>query len=125
MEKKCIDIEGISKAGPYSHAVEVGEMLFLSGTVPVDPKTGEAVRGDIKRATARVLENIKMILEGAGSSLDNVVKAGVFLTDMADFSDMNEVYKTYFTSEQPARTCVAVKQLPGNFEVEMDIIAIK
>jgi len=125
MEKKCINIEGLFKAGPYSHAVEAGGMLFLSGTVPVDPKSGVSAAGDISQSTARVLENIKLILEAAGSSLEQVVKATVFLTDMADFGAMNEVYKTYFTTNEPARSCVAVKELPGKFPVEIEVIALR
>jgi len=125
MEKKCINVDGLFKAGPYSHAVEAGGMLFLSGTVPVDPKSGELAAGDIGQSTARVLENIKLVLEAAGSSLEQVVKATVFLTDMADFGAMNEVYKTYFTANEPARSCVAVKELPGKFPVEIEVIALR
>jgi len=125
MEKKCINVDGLFKAGPYSHAVEAGGMLFLSGTVPVDPKSGEPAVGDIGQATARVLENIKLVLEAAGSSLEQVVKATVFLTDMADFGAMNEVYKTYFMANEPARSCVAVKELPGKFPVEIEVIALR
>lgn len=125
MKKNCINIDGLFKAGPYSHAVEAGGMLFLSGTVPVDPKSGQPAAGDISQATARVLDNIKLILEAAGSSLEQVVKATVFLTDMADFGAMNEVYKTYFTANEPARSCVAVKELPGRFPVEIEVIALR
>ena len=125
MEKKCINVDGLFKAGPYSHAVEAGGMLFLSGTVPVDPKSGEPAADDIGQSTARVLENIKLVLEAAGSSLEQVVKATVFLTDMADFGAMNEVYKTYFTANEPARSCVAVKELPGKFPVEIEVIALR
>ncbi len=125
MEKKCINIDGLFKAGPYSHAVEAGGMLFLSGAVPVDPKSGKPDAGDIGQATVRVLDNIKLILEEAGSSLGQVVKATVFLADMADFGAMNEAYKTYFTENEPARSCVAVKELPGKFPVEIEVIALK
>jgi 2-iminobutanoate/2-iminopropanoate deaminase len=125
LEKKCINIDGLFKAGPYSHAVEAGGMLYLSGTVPVDPQSGQPAGSNIKEATARVLENIKLILESTGSSLDKVVKVMVFLTDMGDFSAMNEVYKTYFTAKEPARSCVAVKELPGKFPVEIEVIALR
>lgn len=125
MEKKCINVTGMSKAGPYSHAVEVGDMLYLSGSVPVNSQTGESITDDIKKATARVLDNISFVLEQIGSSLSKVCKVNVFLKDMGDFSAMNEVYQTYFSSEQPARTCVAVKELPGNFQIEIDVIALK
>jgi len=124
MEKKCINVSTMPKAGPYSHAVKAGDMIFVSGAVPVNVETGEEIRGDIKKATAQILENIKVILAEAGSGLDKVVKTTVFLIDMADFSEMNEAYKTYFTENQPARSCVAVKTLPVNFEVEIEVIAL-
>ncbi len=124
MEKRCINVSTMPKAGPYSHAVKAGNMIFLSGTVPVNVETGEEIRGDIKKATAQVLENIKVILAEAGSNLENVVKTSVFLKDMADFAEMNEAYNTYFTENQPARTCVAVKELPVNFEVEIEVVAL-
>jgi 2-iminobutanoate/2-iminopropanoate deaminase len=125
MGKKCINVESMPKAGPYSHAVEAGGFLFLSGMVPVDTEKNESIKDDIRKATARVLENIRMILHEAGSDLDKVVKASVFLKDMADFKAMNEVYATYFSENQPVRTCVAVRELPGDFQVEIDVIAIK
>jgi 2-iminobutanoate/2-iminopropanoate deaminase len=125
MEKKCINVEGLFKAGPYSHAVEAGGMLFLSGTVPVDPKSGQPAGADIKEATARVLDNIRLVLEAAGSSLEKIIKVGVYLTDMGDFGMMNEVYKTYFALNEPVRTCVAVKELPGKFPIEIEVIALK
>lgn len=124
MKKNCLNVEGLIRMGPYSHAVEAGGLLFLSGTVPVDPQNGRPVGGDIKQATARVLDNIRVILEAAGSSLDQVVKVVVYLADMADFAAMNEVYKTYFTADEPARSCVAVKELPGKFPVEIDVTAL-
>ncbi len=124
MDKKCINVSTMPKAGPYSHAVKTGNLLFVSGAVPINVETGEEIRGDIKKATAQVLENIKVILTEAGSSLDKVVKTMVFLKDMADFAAMNEAYKTYFTENQPARSCVAVKELPANFEVEIEVIAL-
>lgn len=125
MDKKCINVEGMLKGGPYSQAVEVGNMLYLSGVVPINAQAGEFITDDIQRATECVLENIKKILDESGSSLDKVVKTNVYLKDMADFTAMNEVYEKYFTENQPARTCIAVKELPGNFQVEIEVVAFK
>lgn len=125
MEKKIYDVDVLAKGGPYSHIVEAGGFLFLSGIVPIDINKNLKITDDIKKATALVLDNIKAALESAGSGLDRVVKATVFLRDMADFGSLNEVYKTYFPENPPARSCVAVKELPGNFPVEIEVIAIK
>lgn len=125
LNKKCINLKGMMKAGPYSHAVEANGFIFLSGSVPVHPETGEPVVNSIKEATARTLDNIKLILDEAGSSLDKVVRVGVFLKEMSYFKEMNEVYATYFTSDQPARTCVAVKEMPADFPIEIEVVALK
>ena len=124
-EKKCINVTGKAKAGPYSHAVEAGGFVYLSGIGPVDAARGLTITDDIQAATALVLENIKEVLNEAGSSLDKVIKVTVFLTDMADFSAMNEVYGKYFPENQPARSCVAVRELPGGFPVEIELVAVK
>jgi 2-iminobutanoate/2-iminopropanoate deaminase len=125
MEKKVHNVEGQIKAGPYSHAVEAGGFIFVSGTGPVDPVRNIFELEDVKKATAITLDNIRRILKTAGSDLDRVVKANVYLRDMADFSLMNEVYATYFPDMQPARTCIAAKQLPANIPVEIEVIATK
>jgi 2-iminobutanoate/2-iminopropanoate deaminase len=125
MEKKTHDIEGLIKGGPYSHVVEAGGFLFVSGQVPIDPKNELMVKEDVAEATELVLKNVKTALESIGSSLDRVVKTTVFLRDMSDFNTMNESYRKFFPEHPPARSCVAVKQVPGNFPIEIEVIAIK
>ena len=125
MEKKTYDIEGFVKGGPYSHVVEAGGFFFLSGQVPIDLEKKLFITDDIIKATELVLNNIKRTLETVGSSMDQVVKTTVFLRDMADFEKMNQIYTTFFTEKPPARSCVAVKELPGNFPVEIELVAIK
>ncbi len=127
MEKKCINVEGMIKGGPYSQAVEAGGFVYISGVVPADASQGLFITDDIKAATALVLDNIKKVLDAAGCGLEKVIKVNVYLRDMADFTDMNEVYEQYFpeTEGQPARTCIAVKELPFNFPVEIELVAIK
>jgi len=125
MEKKVHDIPGQVKAGPYSHAVEAGGFIFVSGTGPVDVERNIFELEDVKKATAVTLDNIRKILKTAGSDLDKVVKANVYLRDMADFNLMNEVYAVYFPQDQPARTCIAAKQLPANIPVEIEVVAVK
>jgi 2-iminobutanoate/2-iminopropanoate deaminase len=125
MEKKTHDIAGLIKGGPYSHVVEAGGFLFVSGQVPIDSKGKLAITDDVAKATAVVLENVKTALESVGSSLDRVVKTTVFLRDMSDFNTMNESYLKFFPEYPPARSCVAVKQVPGNFPLEIEVIAIR
>ncbi len=108
--------------GPYSQAVRVGNFLFTSGQIPLDPETGEIKGADIKEQAERVCENLKAVLEEAGSDFSKVVKTTCFLSEMADFAAFNEVYSKYFISK-PARSCVAVKALPKNVLVEVEIIA--
>ena len=125
MEKIAYDVDGLMKGGPYSHVVEAGGFLFVSGMLPTDPERKLAITDDIKAATELVLTNIKKALESAGSRLDKVVKTTVFLRDTADFNGMNDVYRTFFPEKPPARSCVAVREIPGNFPLEIDVIAIK
>jgi len=125
MEKRVYDIEMLIKSGPYSHVVEAGGFLFVSGIVPIDLEKQLMITDDVKKATELVLHNVKRALESVGSSLDKVVKATVFLRDMADFNSINEVYRTFFPERPPARSCVAVKEIPGNFPLEIEVIAIK
>lgn len=113
-----------SAIGPYSQAVKVGNMLFISGQIPIDPKSGNIIDGDIKEQTKRVLENIKGILESIGANLSNVVKTTVFMVDLSEFSDMNEVYKEYFSENPPARSTIQVSALPRNVRIEIEAIAI-
>jgi 2-iminobutanoate/2-iminopropanoate deaminase len=114
---------GPKPIGPYSQGVKAGGFLFLSGQVALDPKTGEMGGTDITRQTERVLENIKGILEAAGSNLHHVVKTTVFLKDMNEFPPMNEVYARYFTSAPPARSTVQVARLPKDALVEIEVVA--
>ena len=110
--------------GPYSQAVKLDNIIFTSGQIPVVPETGEILEGDIKAQTRRVLENIKIILEEAGSCLEKVVKTTVYLKDMNDFGAVNEVYAEYFTSNQPARSCIEAARLPKDVRLEIDVIAV-
>ena len=109
-------------AGPYNHAVRVGDMLFCAGQIPLDPN-GNLVGGDIKAQTERVLENVKLILEDQKLDFANVVKSTVFLTNLADFAGMNEVYSKYFTSDFPARSTIQVAALPRGANVEIEVVA--
>ena len=109
--------------GPYSQAVCSGNLVFVSGQIPLDPQTGHVVEGDAAVQTARVLQNLSAILEAAGSSLAQVLKATVYLRDMADFAMMNEVYARFFDDTPPARATVEVARLPRNVSVEIDLIA--
>jgi 2-iminobutanoate/2-iminopropanoate deaminase len=114
---------GPKPIGPYSQAVKSNGFLYLSGQVALDPKTNEMNAGDIRQQTERVLENIKGILEAAGSNLHHVVKTTVFLKDMNEFPAMNEVYARYFTSAPPARSTVQAVRLPKDALVEIEVIA--
>jgi|SRR5260370_40145099 len=109
--------------GPYNHGVRVGDLLFCAGQIPIDPATGNLVSGDIKAQTERVLENVKAILNDQKLTFGNVVKSTVFLTSLADFAAMNEVYATYFTSDFPARSTIQVAALPKGANVEIEVIA--
>jgi len=109
--------------GPYNHAVRIGDLLFSAGQIPLDPATGELVSGDIKAQTERVLQNVKAILDDQGLTFSNVVKTTVFLTNLADFAGMNEIYAKYFTGDFPARSTIQVAALPKGANVEIEIIA--
>lgn len=123
--KELITAAGAAKAiGPYSPAVKVGNMLFLSGSIPLDPVSGQLVEGGIKEQTTRVLENIKALLEAAGASFDHVVRTTVFMVDLGEFATMNEIYATYFRSPYPARSTVQVAKLPRDVRVEIDVVAV-
>ena len=109
--------------GPYNHAVRIGDLLFCAGQIPLNPADGNLIVGDIKAQTERVLENVKAILEDQKLTLANVVKSTVFMTNLADFAGMNEVYAKYFTSDFPARSTVQVAALPKGANVEIEVIA--
>jgi 2-iminobutanoate/2-iminopropanoate deaminase len=124
--KRVIETNRAPKAiGPYSQAVEVGNLIFLSGQIPLDPVSGELVGGDIQQQTQRVLENIRGILESRKLGMEEVVKATIFLKDMGNFSHVNEVYATYFPTLAPARSTVEVSKLPRNADIEIEAIALK
>jgi 2-iminobutanoate/2-iminopropanoate deaminase len=109
--------------GPYNHAVRVGDLLFCAGQIAINPKDGSLVAGDIKAQTDRVLQNVKAILEDQGLTFANVVKSTVFLTNLADFVPMNDVYAKYFTENFPARSTVQVAGLPKGASVEIEVVA--
>lgn len=111
--------------GPYSQAIEAGNMLFTSGQIPIDPATGEIVAGGITEQSEQVFKNIEAILAEAGYTTANIVKTGVFLADMGDFAAMNAVYAKHFEGAFPARSAVAVKTLPKNVLVEIETISVK
>jgi 2-iminobutanoate/2-iminopropanoate deaminase len=122
--RDAISTEAAPKAiGPYSQAVRSGSLVFVSGQLPLDPATGAMVDGDIATQTHRVFANLRAILEAAGTSLDHVVRATVYLADMNDFAIVNEVYGTYFSSPAPARATVQAARLPKDARVEIDVIA--
>jgi 2-iminobutanoate/2-iminopropanoate deaminase len=125
MNREAIRTDGAPKAiGPYEQAIKIDGFVFTAGQIPLDPKTGNLVAGGISAETRQVLENLKAVLAAAGSSIDRVVKATVFLKNMADFQAMNEVYAEYFGNSKPARSTVAVAELPRGALVEIDLIAL-
>jgi 2-iminobutanoate/2-iminopropanoate deaminase len=123
--KTIIASEQAPKAvGPYSQGVRVGNLVFLSGQIPLDPLSGHLVEGGIQHQTERVLENIRAVLEAAGLTFENVVKTTVYLKNLTDFVPMNEIYAKYFQSNPPARSTVEVARLPRDVSVEIDAIAV-
>jgi 2-iminobutanoate/2-iminopropanoate deaminase len=124
VRKQVIQTSDAPRAiGPYSQAVRVGNLVFLSGQIPLDPATGNVVEGDIVVQTHRVMDNLGAVLHAAGASFGEVVKTTIFLADLGHFSKMNEVYGSYFTSEPPARATVQVGALPRGVLIEVDMIA--
>jgi 2-iminobutanoate/2-iminopropanoate deaminase len=124
--KKTISTSDAPKAiGPYSQAVSANGFIFLSGQKPLDPESGEIVNGDIESQTRRVMENIKAVLGAAGVDFTGVVKTTIFLTNLADFAKVNEVYGSYFESDPPARSTVQVAALPRGVAVEIEVVAVK
>lgn len=110
--------------GPYSQAIRAGQLVFLSGQVPIDPATGTLVDGDIAAQTRRVLQNLGEVLKAAGLSFDHVVRTTVYLADLNDFPAMNDVYAAFFASPAPARSTVQVARLPKDARIEIDVIAV-
>ena len=126
MSRKVINTDDAPRAiGPYSQAIATETMIFVSGQIPIDPETGNLSNGGIREQTRRVLQNLSAILKAAGTSLERVVKTTVYLKDMSQFQDMNEVYAEYFKTAPPARATVEVARLPKDVLVEIDLIALK
>jgi len=124
-EKKIISTNQAPAAdGPYSQGIELGNLIFVSGQLPIDPATGVLVEGLVEQ-TKQSISNVKAVLEAAGSSLDKVLKTTVFIRDMRDFAKVNEIYSQYFTDKAPARSCFAVAGLPKDALVEIECIAYK
>ena len=125
MTREPVQTDSAPKAiGPYEQAIKANGFLYTAGQIPIDPKTGNFVEGGIAAQTRQVLENLRGVLQAGGSSLDRVVKATVFLKNMADFAAMNEVYAQYLSSAKPARSTVAVAELPRGALVEIDLVAL-
>lgn len=125
MKKVIATTNAPAAIGPYSQAIQVGNMLFASGQLGIDPATGNFVEGAVKEQTAQAFKNVKAILAEAGLDISDVIKTTVFLADMGDFGAMNEVYASQFEGAFPARSAVAVKTLPKNGLVEIEVIAVK
>ena len=123
MKKIISTTKAPSVIGPYSQAIQVGNLIYTSGQIPINPATGSFVEGGIKEQTRQSLLNVKAILEEAGLTMGNVVKTTVFMADMNDFADMNAVYAEFFTEPYPARSAVAVKTLPKGALVEIEVVA--
>ena len=125
MKKRVIQTDQAPAAiGPYSQAVRVGDFLYTSGQIALDPQSGEFLSGEIEQETERTIENISAILTADGLSLDNVIKTTVYLTDLSHFARMNHIYEKYFSGNKPARACVQVAALPKGAKVEIEAIAI-
>ena len=124
MKKPIFTSEAPAAIGPYSQGMRSGRFLFCSGQIPLDPKSGEIVSGDIATQTRRVLDNIAAILRTEGLSFDNVVKTTIFLTNLGDFQTVNEIYGSYFKKDPPARSTVEVSALPRGANVEIEVIAV-
>jgi 2-iminobutanoate/2-iminopropanoate deaminase len=124
--KDRVQTDGAPKAiGPYSQAIKANGLIFASGQIALDPSTMQIVEGGIREQTERVLKNLAAVLEASGSSLDQVVKTTVFLSDLSDFTEMNETYGRFFGATPPARSTVEVSRLPRDVRVEIDVIAVE
>jgi 2-iminobutanoate/2-iminopropanoate deaminase len=124
MARQAIEAPPLKAVGPYSLAIAAGDVVFLSGQTPLDPATGKLIEGDIRTQTRQCFENLKAVLTAANLGFEHVVKTTVFLTDMADFAAMNEVYKTFMVAPYPARSTVQVAGLPLGARVEIEAIAV-
>ncbi|MBM2816100.1 MAG: RidA family protein [Ignavibacteria bacterium] len=125
MKKSIFTEKAPMPIGPYSQASQAGNTIYVSGQLPIDPATGKIIEGDIKKEAELVLNNIKAILEAAGYEMKDIVKTTIFLTDLANFKIVNEIYGSYFTGNFPARETVQVAALPLNGKIEISVIAVK
>lgn len=125
MKKVILTTDAPAPIGPYSQAIQMGNMLFCSGQIPIDPKTNQVFTGDLKTQTELVMKNVEAVLKAGGCDFKNVVKTTIFLTNMADFATVNEVYGKYFSELPPARSTVAVAGLPKGVNVEVEVLAMK
>ena len=124
MQKEIISTKDAPQAiGPYSQAIRFGNLIFVSGQIPIEPETGKILKGDIKEQTKLILENLNNVLAASGSSLDNVLRTTIFLTDLEDYPAVNETYAQYFNDLPPARSTVQVAKLPMDAQIEIDAIA--
>jgi 2-iminobutanoate/2-iminopropanoate deaminase len=123
MRNAVVTAQAPQPVGPYSQGIIEGDFIFVAGQGPINPQTGQRELGDVRSETKRVFENIRAILQAAGSSLDHVLKCNVYLRDINDFAAMNEVYATFFTTPFPARTTIQAGALPGGIAVEIEVIA--
>ena len=124
MKKNIISTDKAPQAiGPYSQAVQFNNLLFISGQIPLEPKSGEIVKGNIKELTKQILDNLNAILTASGSSLDNVLRTTIFLTNLDDYAEVNEIYAEFFEKSMPARSTVQVSRLPMDVPIEIDAIA--
>lgn len=123
MKEQIISKKAPAAIGAYSQAVKNNELIFTSGQIPINPETSEMVAKDIKKQTIQVMENLKNVLKEGGSNFDQVLKATIFLSDMENFSKVNEIYGSYFSDIPPARSCIEVSKLPKNSLIEIEVIA--
>lgn len=125
MKKEISTKKAPAAIGPYSQAIEVGDMIFTSGMIPINSETGELVTGSVEKQAEQAISNLKNLVEASGSSMDKVIKTVVFIRDMEDFTKINQVYAKYFTEPYPARSCVQVARLPKDVAIEIEAIAEK
>lgn len=125
MKKEIVTKEAPGAVGPYSQAIEVGGMLFCSGQIPLVPGSNDLIKGSVTEQTHQVMKNIAAVLKAADCSYDHIVKTTIFISDMSYFQEMNSVYESYLSKPYPARSCVAVKELPKGVDVEIEVLAVK
>lgn len=123
MKEQIVSKKAPAAIGAYSQAIKKGDLIFTSGQIPINPETSKMVENDIEKQTVQVMENLKHVLEEAGSNFDKVLKATVFLSDLENFGKVNDIYKNYFSEEPPARACMEVGRLPQDSLVEIEVIA--